>query len=154
MRTFGLRRMARDQVITRGPRFQIAFDANASELDSTFAQSPGQKYRLGSRQISPFGNYSQGDSGPINDTRVPGVRNPQVQGRYELMRCKVDSVSLGIMPGRRVAAVRWEGVAEGITFVPQSLQTFKQNLQNPNVERVLSAAPTINQFPPPSPNAN
>ena len=46
----------------------------------------------------------------------------------DLLRCKVDSVSLGVMPGRRVAAVRWEGVSEGITYHQDSVQSFKQNV--------------------------
>jgi hypothetical protein len=29
------------------------------------------------------------------------------------------------MPGRRVIAQRWEGVAEGIRFIPESLQDFR-----------------------------
>ena len=50
---------------------------------------------------------------------------PQAQGRYDIMRCKLDSVSMGAVAGRRVVALRWEGLAEGITFVPVSTQTFK-----------------------------
>lgn len=141
MRTFGLRRIARDQVITRGPRFQISFDSNANELESSFANSPSKKYRMGSRQLSPFDRYGASQSGNIANIAANSAPSaPQVQGRYELQRCKVDSVSLGIMPGRRVAAVRWEGVAEGITYVPQSLQSFKNQTGNPNFERYLSAA--------------
>lgn len=34
-----------------------------------------------------------------------------------LLYCKVDNMSLGIMPGRRVVAERWEGVSEGIEKV-------------------------------------
>lgn len=49
------------------------------------------------------------------------------------------------MPGRRVAAVRWEGVAEGITFVDQTIQTFKSNLLQPDVSRQFAGSPsTIN----------
>ena len=32
------------------------------------------------------------------------------------------------MPGRRVIAQRWEGVAEGIRFIPQSLQNFRNTI--------------------------
>lgn len=33
---------------------------------------------------------------------------------------------MGIMPGRRVIALRWEGVAEGIRHIPnETIQTFK-----------------------------
>jgi hypothetical protein len=31
------------------------------------------------------------------------------------------------MPGRRVPAQRWEGVAEGIRFINESVQQFKNN---------------------------
>ena len=109
---------------------------------------------MGSRQISPFHSYANDSVVNQADFNLPGIKNPQVQGRYEMMRCKVDSVSLGIMPGRRVAAVRWEGVAEGITYVPQTLRTFKQNLQNPNVERRMTAAPITSPFQVPGANAN
>lgn len=124
-RTFGVKALRRDQFITRGPRFQISFDANAYEIensvqneDKTFGavdRKTDVAYRRGAEEYSLFDqqSYYQG-------------QKATAKGRYDLMRCKVDSVSLGIMPGRRVAALRWEGVAEGITYVDKTIQAFKE----------------------------
>jgi hypothetical protein len=142
VKTFGIENIRRDQVIARGPRFHIGFDANAADKVSTDAQG-----------VTPEKVVIQGDNGNSalrafgGDSRVNGlfkagqykIKNgklsdkdkysqPQSAGRYEMMRCKVDSVSLGVMPGRRVAAVRWEGVSEGITYHLSSIQTFKNQV--------------------------
>ena len=37
--------------------------------------------------------------------------------KVNILTCKLDNMSLGLMPGRRVAAERWEGVAEGIKYI-------------------------------------
>lgn len=119
-RTFGVKDISRNQVIGRSPRFQITFDANAAELvkDASQDRTANQILRKGSQQYSLF-----------NDSLYPtagSVKGRAAVGRYEILRCKVDSVSLGIMPGRRVAAVRWEGVAEGIRYIEnESKQQFK-----------------------------
>lgn len=141
VRTFGMELIRRDQVISRGPRFHIAFDANAADRVEQSAQS-----------VAPLKNSIQSSSGGGNGLRAfgsgynptslfpesaqPSAGNPTSKyktarndGRYEMQRCKVDSVSLGVMPGRRVAAVRWEGVAEGISFHTETIQTFKNNLR-------------------------
>lgn len=104
-RTFGINEMTRDRVIGRGPRFQIAFDCNAEEL----AVASTDSYR------EPF----QRTIGQMTSNLYPttGITGTRARGRYELQRCKVDSVSMGAMPGRRVIALRWEGVAEGIRYV-------------------------------------
>lgn len=123
-RTFGVKSIRRDQFITRGPRFQISFDANAYEIESEIQKDTmGQvdrktdvAYRRGAEEYSLFNK----------DSYYEGQK-ATARGRYDLMRCKVDSVSLGIMPGRRVAALRWEGVAEGITYVPETIQAFKED---------------------------
>lgn len=129
-RTFGVKAIRRDAFITRGPRFQISFDANAYEIEQqsgvggvappngVLDRTDGDLYRWGSEEHSVFSPESY-----YNNER------PTAKGRYDIMRAKVDNVSLGIMPGRRVAALRWEGVAEGITYVNETVQQFK-NRQN------------------------
>lgn len=126
-RTFGVKAIRRDAFITRGPRFQISFDANAYEIEEQIKQggkapsdgvmdrTAGPLYRWGSEEHSVFSpeSYYAGEKATA-------------KGRYDIMRAKVDNVSLGIMPGRRVAALRWEGVAEGITYVNETVQQFKQ----------------------------
>jgi hypothetical protein len=131
-RTFGVDQLRRDMYITRGPRFQISFDAYAGELETFHkANVPGQLdrdqatgYRQGSDEYFTFqqSEYAGYNSSGQADARFGAT----AQGRYDILRAKVDSVSLGIMPGRRVAAVRWEGVSEGIAFVRESIQKFKQ----------------------------
>lgn len=129
-RTFGVSQLRRDMYITRGPRFQISFDAYAGELESFHnLNQPGQidrneavGYRQGADEYLTFGPEAY-----AGNDRDQNRFRPMGKGRYDLIRCKVDSVSLGIMPGRRVAAVRWEGVAEGIAFVRETIQKFKVN---------------------------
>ena len=131
-RTFGAREISRCQTLTRGPRFHITFDANAAELSGVPEDV---------RYISERG-FNASRATTSNDfPQVPG--SPKEKGRYEIQRCKVDSVSLGIMPGRRVAAVRWEGVAEGIKYFDNSFQQFKTT--NLTSREILVATPTIQQ---------
>ena len=132
VRTFGIENIRRDQVVTRGPRFHIAFDANAADKVGQTAQA--SNLDLGSNSVtnsisgSNAATFRQGATNPLfTDGQLYDSGGPTAEGRYEMMRCKVDSVSLGVMPGRRVAAVRWEGVSEGISYVPQSVQTFKNS---------------------------
>lgn len=132
-RTFGVNNIRRDQLITRGPRFHIAFDANAAERRGTTAENRSSEAEGANEKASGLfngslaqrlgGRNARSGFGDIF-TDAKG-RSASSEGRYELMRCKVDSVSLGIMPGRRVAAVRWEGVSEGISYIGTSVQTFK-----------------------------
>lgn len=139
VKTFGIENIRRDQVIARGPRFHIGFDANAADKVSTDAQatSPTKAALRTNTGVRAFGGDSRVNSlfnpnqynvknGKLSDNGA--YNNPQSHGRYEMMRCKVDSVSLGVMPGRRVAAVRWEGVSEGITYHLDSIQTFKNQV--------------------------
>lgn len=132
-RTFGVKQLRRDMYVTRGPRFQISFDANAAELEqfydvnsfgtlhrantATFAAD--QLYRKGADEYLSFEASTYAGGAPDSPYR------PKAQGRYDIHRCKVDNLSLGLMPGRKVAALRWEGVAEGISWVEETVQTFK-----------------------------
>jgi hypothetical protein len=139
-RTFGVDQLRRDMYITRGPRFQISFDAYAGELE-TFHQlnAPGKMdrdqatgYRQGSDEYFTFNLDQYAGYGQDGKPGGEGGRfGATAQGRYDILRAKVDSVSLGIMPGRRVAAVRWEGVSEGIAFVRESIQKFKKAPNRP-----------------------
>lgn len=133
--TFGGANIRRDKYIGRSPRFHITFDMNAYEL--TASQNSGRAdsssiVRAGSQQAAVFN-----PTGGTFEASIPsgGVNNSQrkATGRYELMRCKVDSVSMGAMAGRKVAAIRWEGVSEGYTFSDKSFQEFK----NTSSERSL-----------------
>lgn len=116
-RTFGVTQMNRSSLLDRSPRFQISFDVNARGLNATNAT---------------FGTpYNPQDLiQKTNPTALTAERS--IQGRIELVRCKVDSVSMGAMAGRRVAALRWEGVSEGWLFNDESEQK-DLNLINSNV---------------------
>lgn len=135
-RTFGITDIRRDRIVSRGPRFHIAFDANAHyRLNQTSEGKVTDPVNLrqgatNERDLA-FGLGDPGPSGGLpkfRDVTTASSNNPNLPttptntGRYELMRCKVDSVSLGLMPGRMVAAVRWEGVSEGITYVTKTAQ--------------------------------
>ncbi len=133
--TFGGANIRRDKYIGRSPRFHITFDMNAYEL--TASQNAG---RTDSSSIIRGGSQQAAVFNPTSETFGAGVPTGGVNqgqrkatGRYELMRCKVDSVSMGAMAGRKVAAIRWEGVSEGYTFSDKSYQEFK----NTSSERSL-----------------
>lgn len=106
-RTFGVTEMNRSSLLDRSPRFQISFDTNARGLQASNATfgTPYNPQNLIQR-INPAG---------LNNER-------SIRGRIELVRCKVDSVSMGAMAGRRVAALRWEGVSEGWLYHENSEQ--------------------------------
>ena len=109
--TFGYPNISREQLIGRMPRFQITFDANAPVLNASEADSAlsNQNFTWSSKQ---------------KDLK----RNAAFQ--YHITHCKVDNYSMGMMPGRRVVAQRWEGVAEGIKWVKdRSVQDFKLNTE-------------------------
>lgn len=127
--TFGGPNIRRDQYIGRSPRFHITFDMNAYELnqaEGTDRQDASSIVRQGSQKAATFNPTTKSFTGAVASGGL-GQGRRKAQGRYELMRCKVDSVSLGAMAGRKIAAVRWEGVAEGYTFHDGSLQNFKEN---------------------------
>lgn len=139
VKTFGIENIRRDQTIARGPRFHIGFDANAADKVSTETQeiTPTKAELRENTGVRAFGaDYTvnrlfNSDQYKITKSKLyqqDKYNKPQSSGRYEMMRCKVDSVSLGVMPGRRVAAVRWEGVSEGITYHLDTIQTFKNTV--------------------------
>lgn len=155
-RTFGVKQLRRDMYVTRGPRFQISFDANAAELEqfynvNTFGElhrgngtsfGTDQLYRKGADEYLSFTpeSYASQDSTSYK---------PKAQGRYDIHRCKVDNLSMGLMPGRRVAAIRWEGVAEGISWVETSVQVFKSTRQSSSggfIDAVSGVAPPTTVF--------
>jgi hypothetical protein len=138
-RAFGTSCLRRDMYITRGPRFQISFDANAQELENfntgnvvgkldrgnTGGQGTGGTGLISRQGSDEYFSFPEAAYATRNGGPDAGKKGPTAVGRYDVLRCKLDSISIGIMPGRRVVAVRWEGVAEGICFVPTSVQTFK-----------------------------
>lgn len=136
-RTFGVKQLRRDMYVTRGPRFQISFDANAAELEKEYGINTfGTMNRtlgdtFGSDELYRKGSdeYLQFDPSTYASSSNSAYK-PRAQGRYDIHRCKVDNLSMGLMPGRRVAALRWEGVAEGISWVDQTVQTFKSTRNN------------------------
>ena len=146
-RTFGVSAMARSGFLSRGPRFHITFDVDAWQLQAATASNmvpneygefPTQSSNASSSSTS-INNTSLLTSGGAayapkssNSTRSTAgfEKQRRTVGRIELTRCKVDSVSMGAMAGRRVAAVRWEGVAEGWNTLASSVQGNNFALQN------------------------
>lgn len=115
---FGTNEISREMYMSRGPRFQISIDMNAAELNNP---NPGD-IRVDSRWGSS--NFFTPTDNP-NQFAFDSPIKRNAKGRLELLRCKLDSMSEGIMPGRRVIANRWEGVAEGVRFVNDTAQQFK-----------------------------
>ena len=116
---FGSGELSREQYLSRGPRFQISIDCNAAELTNPTPNGVRVDSRWGSSNFFTPGQNSDFANGS------PTKRN--AVGTINLLRCKLDSMSEGIMPGRRVIANRWEGVAEGIRYLPTTTQSFKNS---------------------------
>lgn len=47
-----------------------------------------------------------------------------IKGRYELVRCMLDTISTGSIIDKKVVSLRLEGVAEYIKFIPQTVKEF------------------------------
>jgi hypothetical protein len=148
-RTFGLSQMTRANHISRGPRFQISFDVNAAELDlwsnaqstsSTGNALRGTNNSWDSTQQFSKSSYGGGSTAGGLNPNVPDT--VRTQGRIELQRCKVDSISMGAMSGRRAAAVRWEGVAEGWISGQPTVQGYKQT----NLSAINTGTPSANAY--------
>jgi hypothetical protein len=108
---------------------------NAAELTSPNPTNRNDN-NFGSRNYyTPFDKTSYAIGGPDSRKNF---------GRYELMRCKLDSLSLGIMPGRRVIAQRWEGVAEGIRYIEKSLQSNNRTAAREGTTTALNNSLTQN----------
>lgn len=105
----------RDRYLGRGPRFQLTIDFNAPELQGNGISPNTYVVESGPIATNPNNIYNPAASNNKQflggDSNLPGANT---NGRLHLVRCKVDSMSTGIMPGKRIIADRWEGVAEGI----------------------------------------
>lgn len=138
-RVFGQAEMGRHTFAGRSPKFVIALDFYAQDLANPVTDQGGKF--LEGISIDPFDSvnnlniYSSNaenyddilvkhnsySAGPV---AAGAVR--KAAGRIEFLNCKMDSISAGIMPGKRTVAQRLEGVAEGFRFVPdQSIQQYK-----------------------------
>jgi hypothetical protein len=106
---FGTTDLSRCKCLPDTIRFIISFDTDCEGLNY--------------ENLSTANAFGQNDREQLGVTGVvDGVgiaRNFQVN----LLYCKVDNLSIGLMPGRRVAAERWEGVAEGVRFVDKNVAT-------------------------------
>ena len=119
---FGTNDLNRDKYLGRGPRFQITIDYNAIELQGSGINTT--TYIADSNSLPSRSFFKPNDS----NNYLQDPTKTEAKGRIHLFRCKLDSMSEGIMPGRRIIANRWEGVAEGLVFVSNSAQeTFKNN---------------------------
>lgn len=127
----------RDRYLGRSPRFQITIDYNAPELQGAGINT--NTYVVESGPVKPragiFDPSAQAKLGYLNASGTstsPSAPLINAKGRIHLVRCKLDSKSEGIMPGRRIIADRLEGVSEGL-FVDMngSLQdTLKKEARN------------------------
>jgi hypothetical protein len=96
--TFGYGNISRELRLSRGSRMQITFEIDAPELHQTAGVDLG---------LAPDGTMAKGDKG----FRV-------ARGQMVLTFCKVDTFTMSAMAGRQVIANQWQGLAEGITAVP------------------------------------
>jgi len=123
---FGTNDLNRDVYIGRGPRFQITIDYNAIGLQGTTGINQNV-YVAESGPRPSEGYFNPIEAGLKNSTFLNPPEQTKNRGRIHLVRCKLDSMSEGIMPGRRIIANRWEGVAEGYIIDPTGSyqQSFK-----------------------------
>jgi hypothetical protein len=123
----GTNDLNRDRFVGRGPRFQITIDYNAVELQGQGIDRSTYVVNSGARSPSRgFFDPKTATTNGSNYLQDPNAVN--ARGRIHLVKCKLDSMSEGIMPGRRIIANRWEGVAEGYYVQSGSVQAaFKDN---------------------------
>ncbi|MFO0089930.1 MAG: hypothetical protein ACK518_03940 [bacterium] len=146
-RTFGTNEISRDQVLQEFPRFHITYDCNAQSL----AQAESIDRTYNSQQAARLGATDWKNAlnnGQVNPSglQLPSAANMGrlAQFRYEFSNCKVDNVSGGIMPGRRVPAKRWEGVAQGVRMVEGSVKSLQRTPRGTSLGSV-NLTPTITQ---------
>ena len=123
---FGTSDISADQYLSRGPRFQITIDFNAVALANNVN---GTTYVINSQQKESTNFFKSGDTSDFL------IKERSAKGQLHLTRCKLDSMSTGIMPGRRIIADRWEGVAEGIWHQNDTSSQFKKDLLRTQVLR-------------------
>ena len=112
--TFGFADLSREQRLNRQPRFNITVQISAQELNQS-TSPPVTNGTLGNGELSVGGATGAGD----NDSRN-NYNQRKSSGELVLQYCKLDSFTMGIMAGRSVIANRWEGLAEGISFVDRT----------------------------------
>lgn len=61
----------------------------------------------------------------FNTNKVIG----DVKGRYELVRCMLDTISTGHITDKKVVSLRVEGVADCIKFIPQTVKEFVSSIK-------------------------
>jgi hypothetical protein len=109
---FGFSHLGREMRPDRSPRLQITVEFNAPALatsEATRAGNYAQRGALDTGEALFIGDGTPSSAGIQNTTR-------NVQGRYHLQNCKVDSATTAAMAGRQVVAVRLEGLCEGYYY--------------------------------------
>lgn len=151
-RVFGQQEMGRHTFAGRSPKFVIALDFYAQDLINPVSD-PEATNALEGAKIDPFDsvnnlNIYSSNASDYQDilkkhnsySGGPGMNASarKAVGRIEFMNCKMDSISAGIMPGKRTVAQRLEGVAEGFRFVPdQTIQAYKNTARQRARESIL-----------------
>ena len=119
-RVFGVQNATRNQFVGTSPRFQITYDANAQ---SSYAQTATAMLSEEFAGLTDGTTRLKANAGYNGGGAYDAVN---VTGRIELVKCKVDSLTQGVMAGRKTGQVRIEGVSEGWRYYPNnSVQQFK-----------------------------
>ena len=141
---FGTSDISADQYLARGPRFQITIDFNAVALANNVN---GRTYVINSQAKESPNFFKAGNESNFL------IKQRSAKGQLHLTRCKLDSMSTGIMPGRRIIADRWEGVAEGIWHQDTSIQKKDKHNLRTEVLRGENVVDGITSLltPPPNP---
>lgn len=123
---FGTNDINKDRYLSRGPRFQITIDYNATELQAGGIDNT--TYVINSRKLDSRNLFDPRQASSSQPEYLIDPENVNAKGRINLVRCKLDSLAEGIMPGRRIIANRWEGVAEGIFYEQGSVQSKQKDV--------------------------
>jgi len=138
-RSFGVSCIRKDIYPTKGPRFQISFDTAFTPdilISPTLQEVNEDSLIISSNKKDRFNKLSFEEhflSNSLESNLYKHLDNNsriKETGRYDLLNAKVDCLSLGLMPGRRVAAIRWEGVAEGVCYQTEPIQKFIRSEQS------------------------
>ncbi len=112
---FGFTAISREFRINRSPRFMITFTMDAPELEEAEGDN-------GANDGNDLG-FGSGVNAGFNK------KKREARGAVRLITCKLETFIVGAVGGEAVIANRWEGMAEGMMYVP--IDNLKEGLPWP-----------------------
>lgn len=118
--TFGFESLSRELRLNRQPRFNITVQISAQELDSDSFGVNTEVSKITNGTIQNGELIVGSESQYLKASPRNNYARRKAAGELNLSYCKLDSFTMGMMAGRSVIANRWEGLAEGISFIDRT----------------------------------